>query len=42
MLQLWPALSRAVDITANPMPSAVVGLEPPTVSPVTLGASPLW
>ena len=47
-LQLWPALSRAVDITANPMPSAVVGLEvaPPlptaTVSLVTLGASALW
>src|SRR3954471_13803415 len=40
--QLWPALSSAVDITAKPIPSAVVGLEPPTVSPVTLGASPLW
>src|SRR6266511_4244019 len=25
-LQLWPALSSAVDMTANPMPSATVGL----------------
>jgi hypothetical protein len=47
MLQLWPALSSAVDITAKPMPSAVVGLEPapgppgiPTVSLVVLGAVP--
>src|SRR3954451_11042259 len=50
MLQLWPAWSSAVDMTAKPMPRAVVGLElltagapgTPTVSPVTLGASALW
>src|SRR3954470_20116221 len=49
MLQLWPALSSAVDMTAKPIPRAVVGLEEltdgapgtPTVSPVTLGASAL-
>src|ERR1700719_2053787 len=47
MLQLWPALSRAVDITTKPRPSAVVGLlvvaltpGTPTVSLVTLGAVP--
>src|SRR4051812_16554527 len=48
--QLWPALSSAVDITAKPSPSAVVGLplvgdgswSDPIVSPVTLGASALW
>src|SRR5215212_700406 len=49
MLQLWPALSSAVDMTAKPSPSAVVGLDEltagapgtPAVSPVTLGASVL-
>ena len=42
-LQLWPALSSAVDITAKPSPRAVVGLPPaPAVSPVTLGAVPDW
>src|ERR1700736_3800755 len=48
-LQLWPALSSAVDITAKPSPSAVVGLlvlaltpGTPTVSLVTLGAVPDW
>ena len=48
-LQLWPALSSAVDITAKPRPSAVVGLSvealtpgTPTVSLVTLGALPDW
>src|ERR1700757_927599 len=47
-LQLCPALSSAVDITANPSPSAVDGLDPrstpetPTVSEVTLGAVPDW
>ena len=42
MLQLCPALFSAVDITAKPRPSAVAGLSPPTVSLVTLGASPAW
>src|SRR4030088_1747118 len=48
-LQLCPALSSAVDITAKPRPRAVVGLlvemltpGTPTVSPVTLGAVPDW
>ncbi len=49
MLQLWPALLSAVDITAKPRESATVGLELPadapsvaTVSEVTLGAVPAW
>src|SRR4051812_41910308 len=49
-LQLWPALSSAVDMTAKPRPSATVGLLPtpgppgtPMVSPVVLGAvALLW
>ncbi len=41
-LQLWPALLSAVLITAKPRPSAVVGLSPSTVSPVTEGAEPDW
>jgi hypothetical protein len=47
-LQLWPALSSAVDMTAKPSPSAVSGLDPPfapdtpAVSWVTLGAVPDW
>src|ERR1700732_2511483 len=48
-LQLCPALSSAVDMTAKPRPRAVVGLSvwastpgTPTVSLVTLGAVPDW
>ena len=41
-LQLWPALLKAVLMTAKPSPSAVVGLSPSTVSPVTDGAEPDW
>jgi len=37
MLQLWPALSSAVDMTAKPIPSAV-----PPLPSVTPGASPAW
>ena len=43
MLQLWPALSSAVDITAKPQPERRGrAAAQPTVSPVTLGAAPDW